>query len=256
MKKIKGVLFDKDGTLIDFYAIWLPVLAAAIERIMADIIVSDGGKELSGKEKENIKQELALKFGVDLKRGKIDPGGNLASATVKECGEAVVKYLLANNFAAGRPDGKLLERVIKIMEETGRSEHSRLKTTADIKKLFDKLKQREIYVGLATADSRESARAIMTELKLIKYFDFFGCGDDDRPAKPDPAVVEDFCRICDISVKEVAFVGDTPVDLKTGRNAGVGLNVGVLCGVGNRKVLQEYADILLKSPAELLEQLY
>ena len=54
------------------------------------------------------------------------------------------------------------------------------------------------------------------------------------------------------SVARVAKVGDTPFDLHEGRNAGVGLNVGVLSGSHDALSLgREAHAFLLASAAEL-----
>lgn len=54
------------------------------------------------------------------------------------------------------------------------------------------------------------------------------------------------------SVRRVAVVGDTPVDLQAGKNAGAGWVVGVLSGVGKLEVLRATAEThIVNSVADL-----
>ena len=35
--EIKGILFDKDGTLIDFFKVWEPAIKPVLERLLAQL---------------------------------------------------------------------------------------------------------------------------------------------------------------------------------------------------------------------------
>ena len=48
------------------------------------------------------------------------------------------------------------------------------------------------------------------------------------------------------------MIGDTTADMRMGRAAGVGFNIGVLSGVGSAALLAPLADVLLPSVAQLL----
>ena len=59
-----------------------------------------------------------------------------------------------------------------------------------------------------------------------------------------------FCAASRLKPEDVAIVGDTPHDIRTGRNAGLGLCIGVLSGAGSKADLRE-ADVILSSLADV-----
>lgn len=70
--------------------------------------------------------------------------------------------------------------------------------------------------------------------------------------KPDPEAPLEIAKSLGISPSEVAFVGDSDVDIKTGVNAGM-IPVGVLWGYRDRELLEECgAKYLANTPEELI----
>ena len=65
--EIKGILFDKDGTLIDFFKVWEPAIKPVLERLLAQL-----GLEFDREEKECLLKRLGYR------NGKIDPEGAIA----------------------------------------------------------------------------------------------------------------------------------------------------------------------------------
>ncbi len=54
-----------------------------------------------------------------------------------------------------------------------------------------------------------------------------------------------FCEQMQLKVETVVIVGDNRHDIEMGRNANVGLCVGVLTGTSTREDLETIADIVL-----------
>ena len=73
--------------------------------------------------------------------------------------------------------------------------------------------------------------------------------------KPDPEAPIEIAEALGVLPSEVAFIGDSDVDIKTGVNAGM-VPVGVLWGYRDRELLEACgAKYLAKTPAELIEVL-
>ena len=71
--------------------------------------------------------------------------------------------------------------------------------------------------------------------------------------KPDPMAVAPVLRALGLSAEETAFIGDSGIDMKTAKNYGAGLAIGVLWGFRDREeLLAMGADALAASPAEIL----
>lgn len=78
-------------------------------------------------------------------------------------------------------------------------------------------------------------------------------GQTDLPKKPDPTVPLMMAKELGFLPEETAFVGDSEVDVLTGKNAGM-LTVGCSWGYRDRPVLVEsHADFLIDHPTELTE---
>ena len=78
-------------------------------------------------------------------------------------------------------------------------------------------------------------------------------GQTDLPKKPDPTVPLMIADTLGFAPKETAFIGDSEVDVLTGKNAGM-LTVGCSWGYRDREVLVESrADFVLDHPSELVE---
>ena len=254
MSDIRGIIFDKDGTIIDFYTLWLPVVEGVAEDILDELTSLSNCDENSS---SRVKRDMLKIVGLDPIEEKIDPDGNLASASVERTARQLAGYLQKEDLSLIAREDILIDEIMEVMESAagGAEFEKNLQETADLHELFSRLRKRNIYLGLVTADSRSSTLTIMRELEITDYFDFVACGDDSRAEKPDPAAVEEFCRKFELTPDEVMFVGDTPTDMKTARNAGVGLAVGVLCGVGRREDLESLADVLVETPDEVLQLL-
>jgi len=72
------------------------------------------------------------------------------------------------------------------------------------------------------------------------------------PRKPDPTAALELALALNVAPARIGFVGDTPIDMNTAKNAGM-TGVGVLWGFRTRQELVEAgAKHLIATPAELL----
>jgi phosphoglycolate phosphatase len=92
------------------------------------------------------------------------------------------------------------------------------------------------------------ARAIVNGLGLAEKF-VQVVGGDERPRKPSPDGLLQLCRELRVQPSEALLVGDSSVDVATGKAAGV-LVCGVAWGIGARASLTS-ADYLCDTPAQV-----
>jgi phosphoglycolate phosphatase len=75
------------------------------------------------------------------------------------------------------------------------------------------------------------------------------------PRKPDPTAALELALALDVLPERIGFVGDTSIDMRTARNAGM-VPLGVLWGFrGREELLAAGARRLFETPAELLAAL-
>jgi phosphoglycolate phosphatase len=225
---IRGILFDKDGTVIDYWRTWVP-----INREVA-LYASRGNKTVA--------DELLRRSGHDPATDRITPGTALAAGSVDDIAESFAAHpqvAPARQLVAG------IERIFR----TGGAKHSELISGA--RDTLVELKGRGFRIGLATNDSAGGLEASLAHHDVLHLFDFtVGC-DSGFGSKPDPRMVYGFCKAVGVDAAEVAMVGDAVHDLAMGRAATVALNVGVLSGTSGRKDLEPLADLILDSINDL-----
>jgi phosphoglycolate phosphatase len=228
---IRGILFDKDGTIIDYWRTWVP-----INREVA-LFAAKGDAALAA--------ELLRLGGHDPATDRVTPGSALAAGSVEDIAEAFAVHL----GAAAPPD---LATSIEAIFRRGGAAHSALIEGA--RETIVELKRRGFGIGLATNDSAGGLEASLAEHDILGLFDYaVGC-DSGLGAKPDPRMVLGFCGVLGVEPRQVAVVGDAVHDLAMGRAAGVGLTIGVLSGTSARADLEPFADLILPSVNELLER--
>jgi phosphoglycolate phosphatase len=94
------------------------------------------------------------------------------------------------------------------------------------------------------------SRAIVEALGLGPFFSHVYGGNSFPSKKPDPEGVRKLLEENSASPGEAAIVGDSHVDVRTGRNAGL-WTIGVTYGFAPHTFEEEPPDVLVDSPREL-----
>lgn len=238
MREIRGILFDKDGTLLNFHTFWPPIVQEVIDLLL---------EQIGGQKNDLLKEELLKRIGYV--NHQIEEYGILASGTTKDLADAIQNVLGNRSVYESRMD---LEAWLSAqLRRLTRHNLYRIQPTASFYPLFQRLKGEKIRVGLSTADDYVTTILSLKQLGIYSFFDFIGTSDRYK-GKPDPDMFFSFCKKFGLEPSEVAVVGDTITDLLFARNSGAGLVIGVLSGVGNEEVLAKEADILLPSVSGLI----
>jgi len=99
-----------------------------------------------------------------------------------------------------------------------------------------------------------ASQAIVAGLGLAKYFFQIYGGNSFDTKKPDPFGAHTLMREAGAGPEETVMVGDSAVDILTARNAGL-WSVGVSYGFAPQTLEQGPPDVLVDSPAELASAL-
>lgn len=225
--EIAGILFDKDGTLLDFDASWGPV-----NRMVA-LMAADGDQALADR--------LLTACGMDPVSGDIVPDSLFASANTREIAEGMI--------VAGSPLSlaDLVPRIDNCFAEAARLSVP----ITELKPLFARLHGKGLRLGIASSDNERSIRIAAERFGITPYIDFVAGYDSGHGAKPEAGMVLGFCAATGLAPSQVAVVGDNNHDLHMGHNAGAGLKIGVLSGTGSRETLTPASDMVLADITEL-----
>ena len=114
------------------------------------------------------------------------------------------------------------------------------------------LQAKKIPLGICTNKQHFAAVTIAEKLLAPIKFDAIIGDKRDRPKKPDPTNALAIAKSFNVKPEEVAYFGDTYVDVETARNAGF-LSVGVTWGFRPESELVESgAEIIIHHPREIL----
>ncbi|TYC65154.1 HAD family hydrolase [Stappia sp. BW2] len=224
---ISAILFDKDGTLLDFDATWEPayretsLFAARGDRTLADRLLEETG--------------------MDLASGKSAAGSLLAAGNSAEIAAAWIAC--GADFQEGALTADLDRVFVGCMHDAA--------TLPGIPAAVETLSETGFTLGVASSDSEAAIRAFLAGTGLAPRFAFVTGYDTGFGPKPKPGMVHGFAEATSLVPDRIAVVGDNTHDMEMARSAGAGLCIGVLTGTSARHDLNALADVVLDSVADL-----
>ncbi len=227
---IKGILFDKDGTIIDF-SLWRNAAINVVEKLLKEYNIQD----------EKLKNDLHKSIGIT--ESGVEPFGALAYKSHEHV--ALELHFILSKYK-NIEFGQFKFHVLELLRSEVLRDDVEFKEVTDLKALFGHLKNNGIKVGIATADSYESAMHMVNKLQHHNYYDFIGSNDGVMKSKPNKDICLKFCHMYGLKPYEVAIVGDSYNDMIFARNSGA-IGVGVLSGVSSKINLKDMANIIIPS---------
>lgn len=223
---IHAILFDKDGTLVDFQRTWGPAVRAVMQHLA------------SGNRDAYDRLVAASRF-VEAGQRFLPDSPLIAEPT------SVYGALWAT--ALGRPaNAEFFAEVDRLLCD---ATTQYLAAIGDPMTLLTLLAARGYRLGMITNDAEITARAHARKLGLDKYLEFIAGYDSGFGAKPEPGPVLAFAQAVGVPASETAVIGDTVLDHAAARAAGA-IAIGVLTGPTPFAIPAPFADALFPSAAE------
>ncbi|MDP2968658.1 MAG: HAD family hydrolase [Deltaproteobacteria bacterium] len=233
------IIFDKDGTLIDFTATWVPLIRKRVAFLLKKL-----------EENKGLEAFLLKSWGIDPVSGKVDPRG---PCPVSPRGDEIIIGTMAL-YQHGYPWDEAKQWVSQAFDEADADGDWREKVVPikGIQTFLSGLKRDGFHTALATNDERRDTEAILNHLGMDGLFDIILCSGEVSPAKPHPETIFTICRRLNVGPQEAVMVGDSVTDMMMGKRAGVALTVGILeGGVTPREELEKVADLVVDSIQDL-----
>ena len=189
--KADAIIFDKDGTLIDFDAFWVTVSVKAIE----DILNKLGRTDIPA-------CDILTAFGVN--DGVTDIEGVLCKGTYEQMGQIV--HGILSEHGCNIPLDEAVKLVIDAYNKN--ADAGQVKPTCpELKEVLTELKNQNKRLAVVTTDNDEITRKCLKRLGIEELFDKIYTDNGDLPAKPDPCCALDFADHTGVEKEHLIMVG-------------------------------------------------
>lgn len=208
------VIFDKDGTLLDFEKSWVGIIRELIVELGTHVPMTPA-----------LKERIGNALGVSVDTARVDGNGLLAMGTFLECTALLTYCLYREGIRWDRAHGIVEEAGGKVFGPESRKRH--IQAAPGALKLLETLKSRGIPVAVATNDKKEDALLDMELIGALPYIELVVGADCVENSKPAPDMVKRICSLLGKDPGRAVLIGDTVMDALLGRNSGVMLTIGV-----------------------------
>lgn len=233
---VKAVIFDKDGTVLDFAAFWLPVAVKATEIILSGLGIID------------IPSEKVLEA-MGVSDGVASINGSLCYGTYRDMAEDTNAVLRRYGYKCD------IDELTQLVTETYHnvSDEGEIRPACDgLAEVMEELRERGIKIILVTSDGPAVTRKCLDGLGISKYFDKVLTDDGTHPNKPDPFMIDMLCREYGLDKSEIVMVGDTLTDLTFANNGGI-RGIGLAADIENKAILFQKTDTVIPDVSHLNE---
>jgi phosphoglycolate phosphatase len=244
------VIFDKDGTLIDFAALWAHYTINAVEALMTAALEAPVAFARNGVPNESrLRADLYAMLGYDPTAHRFDPQSPVVTAPLPTIYTLAAGVLYCHGWG-------WLDAELQVEHAFGPVMNAPLtrelvRPTAVLPALFGALSAAGVQIAVITSDDRTPTLTALEWLGALDSVAFIACADDPYPYKPAPEAIWAACETTGIDPARTVMVGDSTTDMLMGQRAGVGLRVAVLTGMMDATVLAPHADVVLESVGEI-----
>ncbi|MDF1747693.1 MAG: HAD family hydrolase [Alphaproteobacteria bacterium] len=215
MEKPAGILFDKDGTLLEYHATWMPANhAVALAMAQGDVKTA---------------HYLLRAGGWDADTDRVASGSPLAAGDLED---------IATLWHGLLPDDpeRTIASIVAYMDSAFPA--NMVPTpVCDLTALLCQLETRNIALGVATADSINGLRLSLAPFDILHRFAFAVGFDSGHGRKPQPGMVHGFCEATGLKPDSVWVIGDNRHDIEMALAAGA-TGIGVLTGTSSASELR------------------
>lgn len=238
---IKGIIFDKDGTLFNYAEVWGPVIRDYVDTVLMTFNIRN---------KKEARQKIYEIVGID-DRGHNYPDGFLFNHDkIVRIFFKILRFCIENHINPV----KLYRLLTILLNSQSRKVITKLRQIdfSRLDDLMQRINKRGIYIGLVTNDITANTMGFMEVMGITKYVHFLRTKESNCRKKPNSESIRQFASLFGLKNEEIAVVGDSIVDMEYAHNGQVGYTVAVMTGYGKREVLEKYADVIYDRVEDLI----
>jgi phosphoglycolate phosphatase len=210
---INTVLFDKDGTLVDFKSLWFTWINDIYSFLNASLSIED----------PNFRENLWKAIGIV--ENDVDPKSPIAIGSLNDS-KTIIAYKL---YQLGIPWDQAIELVTEsiLYANKRQSQSEKILPVDGVNNLLHEMKEAEMTLGVLTADETDQAVEHLQILNIAHNFDFIIGNDQVDKGKPYPDMAYLAAERHGFSLNRAVMIGDTNGDMKLGKNAGAYASIGI-----------------------------
>ena len=230
---IRGIIFDKDGTLFDYAEVWGPTIKEYAKTILMTFDVRN---------QDEARQRIYEIVGIDDKGNSYPEGFLFNHDHIVRIFFKILAFCIHNRISPW----KMYRLLMKLLNSKNRQIYFKLKDMdfSPVQKLMKALKDDGMTIGLVTNDITANTKVFLDLMGIAGYVSFLRTKESNCKGKPNDESIRQFSSLFWMTRDEICLVGDSIVDMEYARRGRVGYTVAVLTGYGLREKLEEYADVV------------
>lgn len=244
-RDVKAILFDKDGTLMDFMYTWGRWSERLLASYSARLLPGSMGEPAHA-----MKRLLGIGPTMDGSNAlDYDRNGPLAMGTVDD----LLAILAWQGYQSGLSWATAKEAAFeskRIADEAVEAERA-VKLLPGVLPFLENCANAGIRLAVVTADETAAAEKHLAWLGIRRHFATCVGTDQVGRGKPFPDMAELACRKLNVAPIEAAVIGDTNGDMRMAKAAGAALAIGLRDAGASHEELPD-ADLRIASFAELV----
>lgn len=239
---IRGIIFDKDGTLFNYAEVWGPVIRQYTDTILMTFSV---------KNEEEARQRIYEIVGVDDKGNNYPDGFLFNHDKIVSIFFKILGFCIRNHISPFR----MYQMLTRFLNSQNRKVLDKLENMdfTPLQHLMQALMDRGIMIGLVTNDITANTKAFLEMMGIDRYVRFLRTKESNCRRKPSDESIRQFSSLFGIDPMRIAIVGDSIVDMEYAKAGDVGYTVAVMTGYGKREVLEKYADVVYDKVEDLID---
>lgn len=229
--KTRGIIFDKDGTLMDYKTFWIPAAKSAVEYVLRET-----GADISLAEK--MLDAIGMNDGIL---------GILCYGTYGEMAEMFLRVL---KKAGVKIELKELTELTRRAFIYGSERGKIVPACDDLPQMLADFKRSGMFLAVATTDGPTITEKCLKKLGIYEYFDKIYADDGVHPPKPNAYYISDLCADTGLRPDELVMVGDTETDTEFAENGSVKC-IGVAKDAADKAILSRSAACVIDDISQL-----
>jgi len=215
---VKAVVFDLDGTIVDFNLDYKSARAEVIQ-----LLNNKGFPQSLFSINESVFEMLKK-----------------------------LEIYMQNHRLTNKDYSKLKRDVLAILEKYEMQSAASTQPVPGIFETLQALKKMKLKLGLFTVNSQKATDHVLSTFRLKPFFQAIVTRDSVPTVKPNPIHLETALKSLKVKPEETLVVGDSVWDIKTAKELNV-FAVGVATGVSTPgELTRAGADCLITSPIDLI----